>query len=580
MFKVILRILKYSKPYKLSLIGAVIFSFIGVLLSLFVPVLIGKGVDVMIGKGEVDLARLFQICIILAMTVVTSSSFQWFSSLATNRLSYNTIRDIRKDYFLKLGIVPLKFIDKNTRGELISRAVNDIETVSDGLLQGFTQLFSGLVTIIGTLVFMMTVNVRIALIVMILTPLSLFTAAIITKLSHDSFVKQSEMRGRMSSFTEEMIGSQKVVKAFCYEDRAMEEFSKINKALKKSGIRSVFFSSMTNPTTRFVNGIIYAAVGTAGAFSAVGAAGFLGVMTKGQLSSFLLYSNQYTKPFNEISGVVTELQNAAACAERVFSVIDSEPEPSDENKPVLKAADGTVSIKDLSFSYQPDKPLIHDFSLDIKRSGQKIAIVGPTGCGKTTIINLLLRFYDADSGTISISGTDIKTVTRDSLRSCFGMVLQDTWLFAGTVAENIAYGKENATIEEITDAAKAAHAHSFIKRLPNGYDTIIDEEGGGLSQGQKQLISIARIMLTDPPMLILDEATSNIDIRTEQRIQRAFEKLMNGRTSFVIAHRLSTIKNADMILVMRDGNIIEQGDHYDLIAQNGFYKKLYMSQFE
>ena len=580
MFKVILRILKYSKPYKLSLIGAVIFSFIGVLLSLFVPVLIGKGVDVMIGKGEVDLARLFQICIILAMTVVTSSSFQWFSSLATNRLSYNTIRDIRKDYFLKLGIVPLKFIDKNTRGELISRAVNDIETVSDGLLQGFTQLFSGLVTIIGTLVFMMTVNVRIALIVMILTPLSLFTAAIITKLSHDSFVKQSEMRGRMSSFTEEMIGSQKVVKAFCYEDRAMEEFSKINKALKKSGIRSVFFSSMTNPTTRFVNGIIYAAVGTAGAFSAVGAAGFLGVMTKGQLSSFLLYSNQYTKPFNEISGVVTELQNAAACAERVFSVIDSEPEPSDENKPVLKAADGTVSIKDLSFSYQPDKPLIHDFSLDIKRSGQKIAIVGPTGCGKTTIINLLLRFYDADSGTISISGTDIKTVTRDSLRSCFGMVLQDTWLFAGTVAENIAYGKENATIEEITDAAKAAHAHSFIKRLPNGYDTIIDEEGGGLSQGQKQLISIARIMLTDPPMLILDEATSNIDIRTEQRIQRAFEKLMNGRTSFVIAHRLSTIKNADMILVMRDGNIIEQGDHDDLIAQNGFYKKLYMSQFE
>ncbi len=580
MFKVILRILKYSKPYKLSLIGAVIFSFIGVLLSLFVPVLIGKGVDVMIGKGKVDLAKLFQICLILALTVVTSSSFQWFSSLATNRLSYNTIRDIRKDYFLKLGIVPLKFIDKNTRGELISRAVNDIETVSDGLLQGFTQLFSGLVTIIGTLVFMMTVNVRIALIVMILTPLSLFTAAIITKLSHDSFVKQSEMRGRMSSFTEEMIGNQKVVKAFCYEDRAMEEFSKINKALKKSGIRSVFFSSMTNPTTRFVNGIIYAAVGTAGAFSAVGAAGFLGVMTKGQLSSFLLYSNQYTKPFNEISGVVTELQNAAACAERVFSVIDSEPEPSDENKPVLKAADGTVSIKDLSFSYQPDKPLIHDFSLDVKRSGQKIAIVGPTGCGKTTIINLLLRFYDADSGTISISDTDIKTVTRDSLRSCFGMVLQDTWLFAGTIAENIAYGKENATIEEITDAAKAAHAHSFIKRLPNGYDTIIDEEGGGLSQGQKQLISIARIMLTDPPMLILDEATSNIDIRTEQRIQRAFEKLMNGRTSFVIAHRLSTIKNADMILVMRDGNIIEQGDHYDLIAQNGFYKKLYMSQFE
>lgn len=580
MFKVIVRILKYSKPYKRALFLAIVSAFFGVTLSLFVPVIVGKGVDVIIGEGNVDFKRLAEICILLAATVPISSAFQWLTSLASNKLAYNTSRDMRIDLFEKLGKVPLKYIDGTPRGELIGRAVNDIETVSDGLIQSFTQLFSGIVTILGTLVFMLVINVKIALIVVILTPVSLFTAAIITKLSHDSFVRQSELRGKMSSFTEEMTGNQKVVKAFSFEKRAEKEFSEINEQMRKSGIRSVFFSSMTNPTTRFVNGLIYAAVGFAGALSAIGSVGFLGVITKGQLSSFLLYSNQYTKPFNEISGVITELQNAVASAKRVFAVIDEPEEASDAHKETLESCDGTLSIENVSFSYTPEKKLIQNFSLDINSPGQKIAIVGPTGCGKTTVINLLLRFYDVNSGTIRISGRDIQDITRDSLRSQFGMVLQDTWLFTGTIADNIAYGKPGASREEIIEAAKAVHAHSFIKRLPDGYDTVINEEGSGLSQGQKQLLSIARIMITDPPMLILDEATSNIDIRTEQRIQRAFEKIMKGKTSFIIAHRLSTIKNADMILVMKDGNIIEQGDHRKLMEQNGFYADLYQSQFE
>ncbi len=578
MFKTLLRILKYAKPYKFSLLFAIIFSFIGVMLSLFVPIIVGKGVDNIVGENNVNFESLIKICIILAAVILVSALFQWLTSLATNRLSYNTIKDIRIDYFNRLEKVPLKFIDNSVRGELISRAVNDIETVSDGLIQGFTQLFSGIVTILGTLVFMLTINVKIALIVVILTPISLFTAAIITKLSHDSFAKQSAFRGELSGFTEEMVGNQKVVKAFSYEKRAEKGFSEINENIKKSGVRSVFFSSMTNPTTRFVNGLIYAAVGAAGALSAIGAVGFLGTITKGQLSSFLLYSNQYTKPFNEISGVITELQNAVASAKRVFAVIDEPAESSDENKIVLKQCDGSLSIKNVEFSYIPEKKLIRDFNLNVK-SGQKIAIVGPTGCGKTTIINLLLRFYDINSGMIKLSGIDTKDMTRSSLRSQFGMVLQDTWLFSGTVAENIAYGKSNASREEIIEAAKAVHAHSFIKRLPQGYDTVISEEGSGLSQGQKQLISIARIMITDPPMLILDEATSSIDIRTEQRIQRAFEKIMKGKTSFIIAHRLSTIKNADIILVMKDGNIIEQGNHEQLMDKKGFYENLYHSQF-
>lgn len=578
MFKTLKRILQYTKPYKIHLITAIICSFIGVVLSLFVPILIGKGVDVIVGKGNVNFKRLLEICAVIAVVVVISTFFQWITSLATNKLSYNTIKDIRKDLFERLNAVPLKFIDGSSKGDLIGRAVNDIETISDGLLQGFTQLFSGVVTILGTLVFMLSINVKIALLVVILTPISLFTAAKITKLSHDSFTEQSRLRGKMSGFTEEMVGNQKIVKGFSYEKRAEKTFSQINEDMRKSGVKAVFFSSMTNPTTRFVNGLIYAAVGTAGALSAIGTVKFLGVISVGQLSSFLSYSNQYTKPFNEISGVVTELQNAVASAERVFAVIDEPAESSDENKEVLTECDGTLTMENVGFSYIPEKPLIQNFNLNVK-PGQKIAIVGPTGCGKTTIINLLLRFYDINTGVIHISGKNTMDITRSSLRSQFGMVLQDTWLFSGTVADNIAYGKPGATMDEITAAAKAVHAHSFIKRLPQGYNTVIDEEGSGLSQGQKQLISIARIMITDPPMLILDEATSSIDIRTEQRIQRAFEKIMTGKTSFIIAHRLSTIKNADVILVMRDGNIIEQGNHDELIEKKGFYSKLYSSQF-
>ncbi len=578
MFKVLGRILKYAKPYRFSFAVAIFSALIGVSLSLFVPVIVGRGVDNIIGEGNVNFSLLLKICISLMGIILISTVFQWLTSLATNKLSYNTVKDIRIEYFEKIGKVPLKFIDGSSRGELIGRAVNDIETVSDGLIQGFTQLFSGVVTIVGTLVFMLTINVKIALIVVILTPVSFLTAAIITKLSHDSFEKQSAWRGKMSSFTEEMVGVQKVVKAFSHEKALEKDFSEINLQMKKSGIKSIFFSSMTNPTTRFVNGIIYAAVGLSGALSAIGAVSFLGVITAGQLSSFLLYSNQYTKPFNEISGVITELQNAVACAKRVFDVIDEKAESSDENKIVLKECDGTLNIENVSFSYTPEKKLIESFSLNVE-AGQKIAIVGPTGCGKTTIINLLLRFYDINSGSIKLTGVETTDLTRTSIHSQFGMVLQDTWLFKGTVAENICYGKPDASREEIIQAAKAVHAHGFIKRLPKGYDTIINEEGSGLSQGQKQLISIARIMLCDPPMLILDEATSSIDIRTEQRIQRAFEKIMKGKTSFIIAHRLSTIKNADVILVMNNGNVIEQGSHQQLIRQKGFYEKLYNSQF-
>ncbi len=579
MIKILMRILRYSRPYKLSLIFGIVSSFIGVSLSLFVPVIIGEGVDLIIGEGNVDFKGVSGICLLLAGTVGVSSLFQWFTSLCTNKLSYLTVRDIRRDYYEKLGEVPVSFIDSSSRGELISCGVNDIETISDGLIQGFTQLFSGIVTIIGTLIFMLVINVKIAVIVVILTPLSFVTAAVITKLSHDSFIKQAKHRGEMSGFIEEMVGNQKVVRAFCREKKVQEEFDSINRKMKKSGVRSVFFSSMTNPTTRFVNGLIYAAVGTAGALSAIGSVGFLGVITKGQLSSFLLYANQYTKPFNEISGVITELQNAVACAKRVFDVIDQPGEPSDRDMMQLKSCTGTVNFNNVCFSYDKSRKLIENMELHVNEKGKRIAIVGPTGCGKTTVINLLLRFYDIDKGSIVISGNDIRNVTRNSLRSQFGMVLQDTWLFSGTVADNIAYGKQSADREEIINAAKAVHAHSFIKRLPQGYDTVIGEEGGGLSQGQKQLISLARVMLTDPPMLILDEATSNIDIRTEQRIQRAFEKLMTGKTCFIIAHRLSTIKNADLILVMKDGTVIEQGDHDTLIQKSGFYAELYRSQF-
>ncbi|WP_028520585.1 ABC transporter ATP-binding protein [Ruminococcus flavefaciens] len=577
MLKTLKRVFSYAAPYLRYFVLTIVFAALGVSLSLAVPVFIGEAVDCCIGKGNVDFHKLGRIIVLLASMVVASTLFQWLMSLCTNKLSFLTIRDLRSDIFCKLERVPLRYIDGHTKGELTSRVINDIEIISDGLLQGFAQFFSGIITIIGTLIFMMAINFRIAIVVVILTPLSFIAASRITKASHDSYMKQSKLRGDMVGLAEEMAGNQKIVKAFVYDKRAEARFDEINKAYGKIGVKATFFSSMTNPTTRFVNGLIYAAVGLLGALGVVGKSLIIGAMTVGKLSSFLAYSNQYTKPFNEISGVFAELQNAVASAERVFAVLDENEVPDDSDKEVLESCDGTLSFSDVFFSYSPDTKLIENFSLDVK-SGQRVAIVGPTGCGKSTIINLLLRFYDIDSGKIVLSGKEINSVTRDSLRSCFGMVLQETWVFTGTVAENIAYGAPDATREQIIEAAKSVYAHGFIKRLPNAYDTVISEDCG-LSQGQKQLICLARIMLMDPPMLILDEATSSIDLRTELRIQRAFVKLMEGRTSFVIAHRLSTIKNSDIILVMKHGNIIEQGDHEQLLAKGGFYAELYNSQF-
>ena len=577
MTKTLMRIFSYAKPYIVFFILTILFAASGVSLSLTVPVFIGKAVDCCICKGEVDFNKLAEIAGLLAVMVISSAVFQWLMSLCTNKLAFFTVRDLRVDVFAKLERIPIKYIDKSTKGELTSRVINDIEIISDGLLQGFTQFFSGIITIIGTLIYMMFINFKIAIVVVLLTPLSFLAASKITKATHDSYMKQSKMRGDMVSFAEEMAGNQKIVKAFVYDKRAEARFNEINKQYGKIGAKATFFSSMTNPTTRFVNGLIYAAVGLMGALGAVGSMSFIGKMTVGNLSSFLAYSNQYTKPFNEISGVFAELQNAVASAQRVFDVLDEDEVPDDSDKKILTNCNGNLSFEKVYFSYNPETKLIQNFSLDVK-SGQRIAIVGPTGCGKSTIINLLLRFYDIDSGKIKISGNNIIDITRDSLRSNFGMVLQETWIFSGTVAENISYGKQNATHDEIVAAAKAVHAHGFIKRLPNGYDTVISDDSG-LSQGQKQLICIARIMLMNPPMLILDEATSSIDLRTEHRIQRAFTKLMQGKTSFIIAHRLSTIKNSDVILVMNSGNIIEQGNHNELMEKNGFYAKLYNSQF-
>ncbi|MCM1133257.1 MAG: ABC transporter ATP-binding protein/permease [Ruminococcus flavefaciens] len=577
MTKTLMRIFSYAKPYVVYFIFTVIFAFLGVSLSLTVPVFIGKAVDVCIGAGQVDFSELAKIAVTLGIIVIASGLFQWLMSLCTNKLAFLTVRDLRADVFEKLERVPLKYIDKSTKGELTSRVINDIEIVSDGLLQGFTQFFSGIITILGTLIFMMFINVKIAVVVVILTPLSFLAASKITKATHNSYTKQSKMRGDMVSFAEEMAGNQKIVRAFVYDKRAEERFNEINRQYGEISAKATFFSSMTNPTTRFVNGLIYAAVGLMGAMGAIGSFSFIGRMTVGNLSSFLAYSNQYTKPFNEISGVFAELQNAVASAQRVFNVLDEEEVSDDSDKAKLTDCNGELSFRNVCFSYNPEVKLIQNFSLDVK-SGQRIAIVGPTGCGKSTIINLLLRFYDIDSGQIKISGHDIMDISRDSLRNNFGMVLQETWVFTGTVAENISYGMPEASREQIISAAKAVHAHGFIKRLPNGYDTVISEDSG-LSQGQKQLICIARIMLMNPPMLILDEATSSIDLRTEHRIQRAFTKLMEGKTSFIIAHRLSTIKNSDVILVMNSGNIIEQGSHKELMAKGGFYAGLYNSQF-
>ncbi len=577
MNKTLRRVFSYARPYLIFFVFTVVFAAAGVALSLAVPIFIGETVDCCLGRGEVDFARLKKTVMTLSAIVCASTLFQWLMSLCTNKLSFMTVRDLRADVFNKLERLPLSYIDRRTKGELTSRVINDIEIVSDGLLQGFTQFFSGIITIVGTLVFMMTINVKIALVVVLMTPLSFVAASRITKATHNYYMKQSALRGDMVGIAEEMAGNQKLVKAFVYGDRAQERFAAINAEYGKIGAKATFFSSMTNPTTRFVNGLIYAAVGLLGALGAVGYSTFVGVMSVGRLSSFLAYANQYTKPFNEISGVFAELQNAVASAQRVFDLLDEEEIPDDSGKDQLTDCNGELSFRNVNFSYDPKIRLIQDFSLDV-RPGERVAIVGPTGCGKSTIINLLLRFYDIDSGTIMVSGRDISTVTRDSLRSTFGMVLQETWVFTGTVAENIAYGAPGATREQIIAAAKAVHAHGFIKRLANGYDSVVSEDSG-LSQGQKQLICIARIMLMDPPILILDEATSSIDLRTEQRVQQAFSRLLEGRTSFIIAHRLSTIKNCDTILVMRRGNIVEQGNHADLMARGGFYAELYNSQF-
>ncbi|MDE6833789.1 MAG: ABC transporter ATP-binding protein/permease, partial [Ruminococcus sp.] len=571
------RVISYARPYIAYLISTIIFAIAGVGLSLLVPVFIGDAVDCCIAKGNVNFSDLKKIVTELAIIVIASGIFQWIMSLCTNKLAFLTIRDLRADIFNKLERVPLKYIDGHTKGELTSRVINDIEIVSDGLLQGFTQFFSSVMTIIGTLIFMMFINFRIAIVVVIMTPLSFIAASKITKASHDSYMKQSKLRGDMVGLSEEMTGNQKILKAFVYEERAMERFDKINKDYGKIGIKATFLSSITNPVTRFVNGMIYAAVGLLGALGVTGSVSFIGAMTVGKLTSFLSFANQYTKPFNEISGVFAELQNAIASAQRVFRVLEEQEVPDDSGKEVLTSSDGTLEFKNVRFSYNPEVELIRNFTLSVK-SGQKIAIVGQTGCGKSTIINLLLRFYDIDSGKIIVSGKNIDNITRDSLRSQFGMVLQDTWIFTGTVAENISYGMPEASREQVIEASKAVYAHGFIKRLPNGYDTIISEDSG-LSQGQKQLICIARIMLMSPPMLILDEATSSIDLRTEHRIQKAFTKLMQGRTSFIIAHRLSTIKNSDIILVMKNGNIIEQGNHNELMQTGGYYSELYNSQF-
>ncbi|MDU2683057.1 ABC transporter ATP-binding protein [Clostridium sp.] len=567
------RIIKYTKPYNKYIIIAFFSAIINITLTLLTPIIIGEGVDLIIGQGNVNFNRLFKTLIPLSLTVIFSSIFQLVMTRCTNIVSYKTIKDIRVDVFNKLNALPLKYIDSNSHGSIINGVINDIEIVSDGLLQGFSQLFTGVITIIGTLIFMISINIKIAIIVVIITPLSLFTASTISKYCHSMFRKQSQVRGELSGYVEEMIGNQKVVKAFSFEERSQETFEEINKRLYKYGQKAQFYSALTNPCTRFVNGIVYAAVGIIGAISAIN-----GTITIGQISSFLSYANQYTKPFNEISGVITELQAAFASASRVFKILDENEEiPDCKNSINLTSCEGYIDINNVSFSYSNDKNLIENFNLKVK-PGDKIAIVGPTGCGKTTLINLLMRFYNINSGEINIDNINIDNITRSSTRGLYGMVLQDTWLYSGTVRENIAYGKPDASLEEVILAAKNAHAHKFIMNLPNGYDTILTDDSS-LSQGQKQLLCIARVMLSKPPMLILDEATSSIDTRTEIYIQRAFNKLMEGRTTFIVAHRLSTIREADLILVMNNGKVIEQGNHDELLNKGGFYANLYNSQF-
>lgn len=565
---------KLLRPYTHYLVLSLVFAVITVVLTLYAPILIGDAVDFILGKDCVDFGRIKDILVKLVVIIGITSIAQWLMNLCNNRITYLVVKDVRMNAFGHLQRLPLKYVDSHPYGETISRIITDVEQFSDGLLMGLSQLFTGVVTIVGTLAFMLSINVKISLIVILITPLSLFVASFIAKKTYNMFKTQSETRAKMTSLVDEMVGEQKVVQAFGYGQRSLERFDEINEELRTCSIRAIFFSSITNPSTRFVNGLVYSGVGIFGAVLAM-----KGAITVGQLSCFLTYANQYTKPFNEISSVITELQNAFACAKRVFDFIEEEAEPEDTEDAIsLQQVDGSVELSHVSFSYQPENPLLKDLNLSVK-PGQKVAIVGPTGCGKTTLINLLMRFYDINSGKISVGGHDTKEITRDSLRRNFGMVLQDTWLKSGTIAENIAYGKPDATREQIVDAAKAAHAHGFIKRMKDGYDTQIAEEGGNLSQGQKQLLCIARVMLNLPPILILDEATSSIDTRTEQKIQEAFQKMMEGRTSFIVAHRLSTIREADVILVMKDGDIIEQGNHEELLAKGGFYAKLYESQF-
>ncbi|MBQ7112856.1 MAG: ABC transporter ATP-binding protein [Clostridia bacterium] len=568
------RVLKAIRPYRVFLVLSLLLAACTVALTLYFPILTGEAIDLAVGKGNVDRAGILSLLAKMAAIVGLTAMFQWLLSLSNNRIAYSTVRDVRNAAFRRLQTLPLSYLDAHPHGELVSRIIADADQFSEGLLMGFTQLFTGIITILGTLGFMFSLNWRIALVVVVVTPVSLFVASFIASRTHSMFRLQSETRGEQTALLEEMVGNQKVVQSFGQEEKVLARFDEVNERLRKASLRAIFFSSITNPSTRFVNSLVYAAVGITGAFSAIG-----GAITVGGLSCFLSYANQYTKPFNEISGVVAELQNALACAERVFALIDTPSEtPDAEDAAVLSDPKGDIAMENVSFSYDPERPLIENLSLEAK-SGMRIAIVGPTGCGKTTLINLLMRFYDVSGGSIKVDGRDVRTLTRKSLRTGFGMVLQDTWLKAGTVRENIAMGKSDATEEEIIAAAKAAHADSFIRRLPRGYDTFIGEDGGSLSQGQKQLLCIARVMLCLPPMLILDEATSSIDTRTEQHIQAAFARMMQGRTSFIVAHRLSTVREADLILVMKDGSIIEQGDHETLLARGGFYSELYMSQF-
>ena len=572
--EIIKKVLDYIGKYKIFLLLSIILAAISVALTLYIPILTGNAVDCILGPGQVDFAGILVILKKMAVIILLTAIVQWLMNACNNKITYQVIRGVRDEAFRKLEILPLKYIDSHAHGDIVSRIIADVDQFSDGLLMGFTQLFTGVITIIGTLLFMISINVTTTLIVVVLTPLSFFIANFIAKRTFKMSKLQSETRGEQTALIDEMIGNEKVVKAFSREEKVIEQFDEVNNRLEKASVKAIFFSSLTNPCTRFVNSLVYAGVGIVGAFLAI-----RGRISVGQLSSFLSYANQYTKPFNEISGVVTELQNAIACAGRIFEFIEEEPQiPDAEDAIVLKQPKGEIDIQDVAFSYTGDQKLITDLNLHVK-PGQRVAIVGPTGCGKTTVINLLMRFYDVNKGSIQVDGVDIRKLTRDSLRKGYGMVLQETWLKSGTIKDNIIMGKPDATMEEVIAAAKASHAHSFIKRLPNGYDTVISEDGGSLSQGQKQLLCITRVMLCLPPILILDEATSSIDTRTEIKIQKAFATLMEGRTSFIVAHRLSTIREADIILVMKDGNIIEQGNHETLLAKGGFYAGLYQSQF-